>query len=66
MDSTGAEEPWSPVLRYSSELGDRQVQQLLAHLHDFRLRWGRKKKKGFFFFKYMNVLQMETLFNQLQ
>jgi len=43
-----AAELQSPVVRYGSELGDRQVQQLLAHQNVFRLSW---KKQKFCFFK---------------
>lgn len=61
-----AAELYSPVLRDSSELGDRQVQQLLADQNIFRLSWKKKKKKRYFIL-YIDVLQMEiVLLNQLR
>lgn len=45
-----AAEFYSPVIRYSSELGDRQVHLLLAHKNAFILSWGEKKLPFNFFF----------------
>lgn len=60
-----AAELYSPVI--SSELGDTQVQQLLAHQNVFRLSWGKRKLPFFLFVLIIDALQMGSLlFNKLQ
>lgn len=61
-----AGELYSPVI--SSELGDTQVQQLLAHQNVFRLSWGKRKLPfSFFVVLIIDALQMGSLlFNKLQ